>query len=782
MAYDDEFPYSSGHRVTKPAERAMAADLHRKVVGPMAVETFLDTFLPLKPDRSAAVASTMTSVDVVENAAAPKPVRRRSPAARTSPTTRTSPRSPITRTSPRSSTTRTSPRSTATRTSPRSSATRTSPRSSATHLSLHSSISHTSPAASSSASPRRSTKAQGGRQFDDVSAAPTEALMYEPFIEACKRIAPGLEFINSSHSGDPECQLSGDALKPDVVVYAPHSGRTRDSDFSRLEMHIEFKYNSFGDPFQDPVFVDAVGFANRRSQSFEKVGCEMAADTCGQIAAYASAQMYRQFRTHCFSVLIVGNRARLIRWDHAGAVATVAFHYVLEPHLLVDFFQRYAQASDAVRGKDRTVRDATPEERRAAEEHLGPSDRYFAIEVAVPFTDPETKETIPVRTLIVAAPRYSTHSLLGRSTRGMVAFDMTSKRKVFLKDTWRIDSPDFAPEGETYKILQAAKVKNIAKFIGACDVSDTESGEHATLTQVYARMPWACKTQDMVRYRHYRLMLETIGKPVWTFKSSYQLFSVVWDAIEGHSGAYEAGILHCDVSVGNILIGPDGCGLLIDWDLATSVAELNMPGRQREMTGTWQFCSAAMLLKPGTHRHVLADDLESFVHVCAWLALRYCRHSLDAEDLGLLLYEYFDRCSMNSDVGGYGKEFTILRGGFHPEPNFTQSTLLNDLFPALFFPFVVRYKSPPISLKFMRPDPTRITPEEYQIWRDELMPRLESHEWMLELGKEALSYTDEWPLDDYAQEQPFVSFKPTAQKRESERESAHYPVKRSRYH
>ncbi|KAI0057010.1 hypothetical protein BV25DRAFT_1920543 [Artomyces pyxidatus] len=745
MDYSEIFPHSSGHRVTKPAERAMASDLHKKVVGPMAVETFLDKFFPKDADNLTPHLSPVTSVGIVENATTSKPIKRRSPIAQTSP------------------------------------------RSFASRLSLHSSISHMSPrssATSSSASLRRSTKPQGRHQFDDVSAAPTEALMYEPFIQTCKRIAPGLEFVNSSGSGDPECQLSGDALKPDVVVYAPHSGRTRDSDFSRLEMHIEFKYNSFGDPFQDPVFVDAVGFANRRLQSFEKVGCEMAADTCGQIAAYASAQMYRQFRTHCFSVLVVGNRARLIRWDHAGAVATIAFNYVLEPHLLVNFFQRYAQASDAVRGKDRTVRDATPEERRAAEEHLGPSDRYFAIEVAVPFTDPETKETIPVRTLVVAAPRYSTHSLLGRSTRGMVAFDMMSKWKVFLKDTWRIDSPDFAPEGETYKILQAAKVKNIAKFIGACDVSDTESGEHATLTQVYARMPWACKTQDMVRYRHYRLMLETIGEPIWTFKSSYQLISAVWDTIEGHSGAYEAGILHCDVSVGNILIGPDGRGLLIDWDLATSVAELNMPGRRRERTGTWQFSSAAMLMNSGTHHHVLADDLESFVHVAAWLALRYCPHGLAPESLSMLLYEYFDRCTQpgKHDIGGYGKEAAIMRRAFAREPDFKQSPLLNELFPALFSTFVVRYKLPPFSLTLMIPDPTMETPEEYKSWREALLPRLESHEWILEMGKEVLSYTDAWPLDDRAEEQPFVSSKPKAQKRESDRESAYHPVKRSRYH
>ncbi|KAI0057011.1 hypothetical protein BV25DRAFT_1920544 [Artomyces pyxidatus] len=732
------FPHSSGHRITKPAERAMAVDLHGKMVGPMAVKTFLETFLPPLPDKSTPILSTVRSLDIVENANAPKVLRRRSPTSRT-------PESPL-----------------AARTSLRSPAARTP-------LVL----------------PLSRTRLKGRRQFgfSDVSAAPTESLMYEPFIEACKRIAPDLDFVNSSGNGDPECQLSGDALKPDVAVYARDSGCTRDSDFSRMEMHIEFKYNTFGDPFQDPVFVDAVGFANRRSQSFEKVDCEMAADTCGQIVAYASAQMYLQFRTHCFSILVVGDRARLIRWDHAGVVATVAFNYVLEPQLLVDFFQRYVQASDAVRGKDRTVRDATPEERCAAEAHLGPSDRYLTLEVAISFMDPGTEETVPIRTLIVAAPRYSTHTLLGRSTRGMVAFDMTSQRKVFLKDTWRIDLPELSKEGDTYEVLQAANVKNIAKFIGACDVSDTMGGEHATLTQVYARMAWACGTDNVIGYRHYRLLLDTIGEPIWMFKSSRQLISTVWDALEGHRDAYEAGILHRDVSVGNILIGPDGQGLLIDWDLATSVTELNRPGRGRDMTGTWQFSSAAMLMHPETHRHVLADDLESFMHVSTWLALRYCPHNLDAHQLGRLLRQNFDCADRigEEDVGGYGKEVTIVRGEFMPDPHFTESPVLNELFPALFSTFAVRYRTPPTVWTHVQLDlPDMETPEMYKRWQEALLPRLQSHAWMLATGKKMLAYPDAWPLDDRAEEQPFVFSEPKAYKRPSERESAHYPAKRLR--
>ena len=35
-----------------------------------------------------------------------------------------------------------------------------------------------------------------------------------------------------------------------------------------------------------------------------------------------------------------------------------------------------------------------------------------------------------------------------------------------------------------------------------------------------------------------------------------------------HECAYDTRILHRDFSPGNIIIGPDGTGLLIDWDLS----------------------------------------------------------------------------------------------------------------------------------------------------------------------------------------------------------------------
>ena len=57
----------------------------------------------------------------------------------------------------------------------------------------------------------------------------------------------------------------------------------------------------------------------------------------------------------------------------------------------------------------------------------------------------------------------------------------------------------------------------------------------------------------------------------------------------------EAGILHRDISVGNILIDPKTrCGFLIDWDLSRLVSELGHGPMEPDRTVRVQVCAPSV--------------------------------------------------------------------------------------------------------------------------------------------------------------------------------------------
>jgi hypothetical protein len=85
-------------------------------------------------------------------------------------------------------------------------------------------------------------------------------------------------------------------------------------------MFIEFKWNSDDDPFSD-VYESESG-----DQTFLRESRD-AHDVLGQITSYAAAQLSAQFRKHIFSVFILRDTARLLRWDRSGTIITEAFKY-----------------------------------------------------------------------------------------------------------------------------------------------------------------------------------------------------------------------------------------------------------------------------------------------------------------------------------------------------------------------------------------------------------------------------------------------------------------------
>ncbi|EIW81973.1 hypothetical protein CONPUDRAFT_25041, partial [Coniophora puteana RWD-64-598 SS2] len=206
---------------------------------------------------------------------------------------------------------------------------------------------------------------------------------------------------------------------------------------------------------------------------------------------------------------------------------------------------------------------------------------------------------------IVSTPFTNTHQRpVGRGTRCFRAYDCADGELVLLKDTWRIST--FTPERETYAYLKRRGVKCIPDVLAAGDVSGQECGVDGGGIQ---------------RLVHSRLVLKQVGVPLAKFRSTWELVNAVAYAFQAHCEAFRHGVLHRDVSAGNILIDRENNqGFLIDWEMAMKVTDNDAQAYER--TGTWQFRSIRLLMDPSIP-HGLRDDIESFVHVLYWTAVKY---------------------------------------------------------------------------------------------------------------------------------------------------------------
>ncbi|KIJ46115.1 hypothetical protein M422DRAFT_778606 [Sphaerobolus stellatus SS14] len=119
---------------------------------------------------------------------------------------------------------------------------------------------------------------------------------------------------------------------------------------------------------------------------------------------------------------------------------------------------------------------------------------------------------------------------------------------------------------------------------------------------------------------HTRIILKGHGKTIDNFDNRLELLYAFRDAVVAHRHLHnDAGILHRDISINNILINSNGeegnRGLLIDLDHAIRV-DNDSPYSKIPLIGTWRFMSYNVLDKrPPT----FLDDLQSFYYVLLWV-------------------------------------------------------------------------------------------------------------------------------------------------------------------
>ncbi|KAG5640077.1 hypothetical protein DXG03_001303, partial [Asterophora parasitica] len=446
-------------------------------------------------------------------------------------------------------------------------------------------------------------------EFKTVPINGAEDSMYPPFMKIIqdRKLIPNYKIVNTSHTPDRQSVYN---MKPDPTIYRDSfdiSGGA--TNFAELELSCELKPKESYDAFRDPTPHDDL-----LTFEFENT-TKHGNDTRSQIAHYATETLARQHRSFFFSVLIAGAYMRFIRWDRAGAIVTERFNYRDNCHDFVEFLWRYTHLDDAARGLDPTVRRATEQEARLARTALHDwkpqqLDRPLVV-FTVPGIDGKPRE------FIAWASMTEPDTVTGRCTRAYPVFEIASGKRYFLKDSWR--ASDLNPEGEILKVI-SEKVARVPRFLCGGDIlndvtltdlfvpgleeeensnSDPAGAQNSATDDDPGLFPappplpdkrnfeqWLCgNSWSHITHRiHHRFVVDFIGRPIKTFKSSKQLVQVAYDAYTAYREVYNLfKILHRDISAMNILIDAEGRGVLNDWDLAKEESKLKH-GRRHERT------------------------------------------------------------------------------------------------------------------------------------------------------------------------------------------------------
>ncbi|KAI0641260.1 hypothetical protein C8Q79DRAFT_332139 [Trametes meyenii] len=524
-------------------------------------------------------------------------------------------------------------------------------------------------------------------------ASGRETAMYTPIVNALNKnkICSDFTFVSTHTRGDPS-ETSKEA--PDIGLYpkdrAPRASQGPDghpqapaTDWSFVELCIECKTGS--DPFNDrePDFVS-------KSDEGKKI--------LGQILSYIELMFRRQQRMCIFLVLILGKMCRIIRFDRSGAVVTQAFNYKTNGGVLIEFLWRYARWDRSTRGHDpsatlilpgselaeamvaRAKKDKDPKKeedyvRQLFQESLDKHWSWWKLRV-------DCKGD--ARHFVVGKPNFIAPGVAGRGTRGFVALDEANLNGPFyyLKDAWRVSSRHIDKEGTTLCYLnkkdvpyvpmlechgdvskaQVTKTQDLWKDLHKDDKlpeADTKpeaktkpeegktrpkEGKNQLEERTKAEaQPEEKKTCPFKKHKHYRIVVREVGQKMTKFLHSRQLVYALRCCIFAHSEAYRHGVIHRDISAGNVLLyyhQDDGwCGLLNDWELSKQTDSNTPQGRQLDRTGTWQFLSVSALDNPSKEIEI-EDELESFFHVLLFFAIRFLHHNCVL--VGPFMHKYFD--------------------------------------------------------------------------------------------------------------------------------------------
>ncbi|TCD63086.1 hypothetical protein EIP91_006013 [Steccherinum ochraceum] len=399
----------------------------------------------------------------------------------------------------------------------------------------------------------------------------------------------------------------------------------------------------------------------------------------GKLAFQAAALMYRQHRTHVFSIYVFGKKARIFKWNRLQVVVTKAFEYRKEQDLLAVFFFNYARISPEGRGWDTSIQFASEldgkllveraESCRSDSALVPPLNEIletrgvffkFTIEcgadgLLIPSdVNPSAESKAEEHTIVIQNSFWHQSTVLTRRcTRVYIGLDTATGQLVSVKDFWR--SARLRSEADVYRKLYSEDYPE-RQFLPRTSFAGPTSEDNTHIV-------WT----DTEEYFHERLVQDVVYD-LTTFKNSRELVQIIRDAVAASIAIYlRFRILHCDISPNNIMRDKDGRGVLIDFDHCFILRDGIFDDENCTRTGTWYVMSINILESSRNH-HTILDDLEAHLWSFLFVALRFFPSTYRASVFAM--FEEVTDSTFEDQAGGTRKAAYLerARGEFRCKP------------------------------------------------------------------------------------------------------------------
>ncbi|KAJ7695475.1 hypothetical protein B0H17DRAFT_1055979 [Mycena rosella] len=248
-------------------------------------------------------------------------------------------------------------------------------------------------------------------------------------------------------------------------------------------------------------------------------------------------------------------------------------------------------------------------------------------------------QPVHVDCFTIGQPLSQSDGLFSRATRvdRVLIKDDPDPTPYALKDAWR--QACRRPEADFYDVIhmycekEGVDTRGMAKCHGTLELS---AFPHHTTNST---------GPDDLERCHTRSLLTPVGGLITTFATTKCLVEGLAKAVYHHKIAHDAGVLHRDISEGNVLFDETTLeGFLVDWDYAefTEKGLENFEGwfsdryaaekkakakyttidkSLKELTGTFAFLAIQILRDQP--KHSAGHDLESFYWLLIWIILRH---------------------------------------------------------------------------------------------------------------------------------------------------------------